>query len=377
MNYYKKYIKYKSKYLNLKNKNNQIGGDVIKTIPNDGRMDGMTLQCFWISILQYLRKNGHRTLTLKELRTQAGLDKNTEHIMFDTYAIDEKGNHFFLEAATRIANMYRINIQVYTAIRSFPFILASDQPKYFFPLGSPNASYRPVKLANFGMIHFELIDDIDGLPFVPLVSYNGKATKINAIPESRRNTYLENSEDTLLLRELEHQLEEINKKYNEDVKNTRELKDLSSQAQQQLIKDYTKDKDSKVLDITNLIEQIKERIKQEELQIKSFILDDKITETLSKKQDASSLIQKKQLLSSNRGSISENLSKEIEIFNLQDILEEQEKYYRSEDIRWAELFTAGSSVEELKPLNKHIEEILKSIEETKKIIEAKKRQLGV
>lgn len=65
MSYKEKYLKYKNKYLQLKN---QFGGflkdgSTAKTIGNTGEMQGMRNQCFWISILQFLNRNGH-SLTL-------------------------------------------------------------------------------------------------------------------------------------------------------------------------------------------------------------------------------------------------------------------------------------------------------------------------
>jgi hypothetical protein len=46
----------------------------------------MYLQCFWISILDYLHRNGHPYLTLRELRRNDGLGENTEHDMDDGQA---------------------------------------------------------------------------------------------------------------------------------------------------------------------------------------------------------------------------------------------------------------------------------------------------
>jgi len=388
MNYKKKYIKYKNKYLKLKNKNYQIGGEMIKTISNDGRMEGMSLQCFWISILQYLRKNGLHDLTLRELRMRAGLHSDTEHTMFDTYAVDSTGNHFFITAAEKIANFYRIKIQVYTAIRSYPNIIASDEPAYFIPLGFPNPSYKPVKLANFGMIHFELIDP-SGEPFVPLVEYRGIQKKINEVPEVQREVYLKNSEDKKLVKDLENQKKKLNDEYKQQLEELDRNMLLNSVEKYKLQKDYKLDYDTKVSELEKLISDVKQNIEREELEKTQFMLQDKITSPSLEDKKKEEL--KKQLhdiqsslggdkndeLMHSIGKINEDLSKEIEIFNLEDILEQQKKYFNLENEKFAELFNAGSTSKELEPLTKIIEGIQTSIKDIEKNIIEKKKKLGI
>ena len=106
--YYEKYKKYKNKYLALKN---IIGGsdpdferaikasladlnegDVevgrkLYVIPNSGMIEGMSQQCFWISIFTYLQRNPvvniAEVATVKQLRTFVGLEEDTEHLPFD------------------------------------------------------------------------------------------------------------------------------------------------------------------------------------------------------------------------------------------------------------------------------------------------------
>jgi hypothetical protein len=57
INYKKKFIKYKIKYLNLKNSLIQKGGNSYIIIPNNGQPDGIATlsnQCLWISVRDYL-----------------------------------------------------------------------------------------------------------------------------------------------------------------------------------------------------------------------------------------------------------------------------------------------------------------------------------
>lgn len=106
--YYEKYRKYKNKYLALKN---IIGGSDVDieraikasladlnegdvevgrklyVIPNNGMIEGMSQQCFWISIFAYLQRNPvvniAEVATVKQLRTFVGLEEDTEHLPFD------------------------------------------------------------------------------------------------------------------------------------------------------------------------------------------------------------------------------------------------------------------------------------------------------
>lgn len=102
--YYEKYKKYKNKYLSLKNKFGGADADIQRAIkesleenievgrklfviPNSGDIEGMTQQCFWISIFNYLQRNPivniAEVTTVKELRTFVGLEEDTEQLPFD------------------------------------------------------------------------------------------------------------------------------------------------------------------------------------------------------------------------------------------------------------------------------------------------------
>jgi hypothetical protein len=106
--YYEKYIKYKNKYLALKNKIGGSDADIeraikasledlneenievgrkLYVIPNSGAIEGMTQQCFWISIFNYLQRypivNIAEVENVRQLRTLVGLEKDTENLPFD------------------------------------------------------------------------------------------------------------------------------------------------------------------------------------------------------------------------------------------------------------------------------------------------------
>jgi hypothetical protein len=204
MSYYKKYLKYKNKYLELKT---QLGGRRIRTISNSGALEGMTNQCFWISTLQYLQINGHPALTLRQLRNNIGLGVNTEHTMFDVDHRDIDGNVIFFNAAVRLAEIYNLNIQVLTV---------DHMGNVLGPRAHIGNGVNFVEVAQFGLAHFELINGEIGGAFVPAVIVKGKLTK--EIKPQMKSTYLQLSEQQGLLKILKEQLKEDHRQYDESLK---------------------------------------------------------------------------------------------------------------------------------------------------------------
>ena len=221
---FNKYLKYKQKYLELKKTNTfqlagqQFGGQrKVRTIGNDGRLDGMKLQCFWISILDYLRRNGHPGLSLRELRTAGGLDARTEQMMFDIdYSVD--GMAIFYNAATQIAEIYNLRIQVYAANRVGEFAL-TDSPRGLIGKGA-----HLVELAQFGIAHFELIDAKEGTEFIPAVVVKGELKKVNTIDPIMIDQYLQLSECQGMLKILRDQSKVNSLVYERELKTKEELK---------------------------------------------------------------------------------------------------------------------------------------------------------
>ena len=145
-------------------------------------MEGMSNQCFWISILQFLNRNDYTNLTLGELRTSVGLDYSTQHTMFDSF------NKKFDAAAMRAVQIYNLTIIVYTVTSSGKIIRGA-------------ASYENgenieniVNIAMFGQQHFQLIvkdDNIEGDIFVPAVNVKNELTKLKDIDVKIQQKYLE------------------------------------------------------------------------------------------------------------------------------------------------------------------------------------------
>ena len=134
--YYEKYKKYKNKYLALKNNINKIGGSdpdlekaiqaslqdfnegnlevsgrVLDVIPNSGVIEGMSNQCFWISIFNYLERNPKaNTLnvrSVRQLRNSVGLGPDTEHFQFD------ENDPRFQNALTNLTKIFNLQIVVH------------------------------------------------------------------------------------------------------------------------------------------------------------------------------------------------------------------------------------------------------------------------
>ena len=205
MHYKEKYLKYKIKYLKLKN---QIGGTIlaegtiVKTLSNNGERENMVYQCFWISILNFLNFYINRDLSLKELRTNVGLDENTERTMFDSF------NPVFNEAAQNCAFLYNLTINIYAIDRDGKIKRHS---------GTYGNGENIVNIAMFGQSHFELIVDRGGDTFIPAIIFEKKLQKINEISEISKNDtlkeyYLELSENQNNLDFFKNELQNVEKK---------------------------------------------------------------------------------------------------------------------------------------------------------------------
>ena len=257
MSYKEKYLKYKNKYLKLKN---QFGGyleegTIVKTIFNNGRMEGMSNQCFWISILQFLNRNGYTNLRLGELRTSVGLDYSTQHTMFDSF------NKKFDAAAMRAVQIYNLTIIVYTVTSSGKIIRGA-------------ASYENgeniVNIAMFGQQHFQLIvkdDNIEGDIFVPAVNVKNELTKLKDIDVKIQQKYLELNDAINYLNFYKDELKDNNTKMKEHNTLCKIMQDSKSygdnKTKQTFLKNeqeyYEKIKKQKVL-LTKQIKHLEEEI---------------------------------------------------------------------------------------------------------------------
>jgi len=175
--YREKYLKYKSKYLALKQLSLAQGGSInrvyqkggkgeqVQVVPNTGAVAGtpFTNQCMWISILDYLLRRPAGSApatpaTLLALRTEAGLDASTQNTPFDS------DTPAFMAAILRIAQRYNLRIEVYPVDNTGRVLY--DVIQVINPGGA-----NIVRIAQYGLNHFQLI--IGGLHGVPLVAGPG------------------------------------------------------------------------------------------------------------------------------------------------------------------------------------------------------------
>jgi hypothetical protein len=221
-------------------------GERLRTQPNDGSMEGMLNQCFWISILQHLRKNGHPNLTLRELRNLAGLDFSTERIEFDS---NYESNRL---AADRICALFDLEITIVPVTRSGTVLYNG----YIVAvLGSGN---NRLKIAQYGLDHFTLVleDGIDQLslnppvPFKPLVNVNGNLTELDSLTKGTQGLFEELHSATQYLYILEEDQLSKNERYSQLLEQKDEIKRSDA---------YNSDEKGKYL--TMLDEEIDELVK--------------------------------------------------------------------------------------------------------------------
>jgi hypothetical protein len=200
-NYKNKYLKYKKKYIQLKK---QLGGTRLIVKVNTGSLDGMTNQCFWISILHYLHDHGYPDLTLNELRTYAGLGDDTRNTMVDT--TQER----FRIAINKITEIFDLTIV------AIP-IDEHAKPRYGgHIIDQIGHGHHRVELAQYGIGHFNLIigrdedDKIHHPKFIPYVQVLNDLTSVDKIPLPYRDAYLRLTENNELIKFLE----ETNLKHN-------------------------------------------------------------------------------------------------------------------------------------------------------------------
>ncbi len=157
LKYKQKFIKYKTKYLGLKNSIVQIGGNTFVTIPNNGTADGnMTNQCAWISVRDYLNfTKGITNLKIfDDLKKPFGLGPELNNTEFDL--TDSK----MAAAMTALAKKYNITLcflQVNNTTKKIELYSLKDNGNVECIQGLINPGQKEVvHIASYGS-HFALI----------------------------------------------------------------------------------------------------------------------------------------------------------------------------------------------------------------------------
>ena len=133
----------------------------IKTLPNNGQEDGMTHQCFFISVKDFIKRNINNTVTLKYLRDVGGLGKSSEHTMCDTR------NNIYINAINEICNVFELVIIVLPIDYNGNILYNGNIIDTF------GKGHHIVRIAQFGLNHFELISD-EGDNYRPMVTINNE-----------------------------------------------------------------------------------------------------------------------------------------------------------------------------------------------------------
>ena len=214
--YKKKYLKYKLKYLQLKNlkknlqlknTNNLVGGvKTFKTKKNDGSNGniGYSNQCMWLSIIDYLNGVLGYNFTLEEIREFAS-GSGTKPI---NGKLEEFDADLHMDSLNTITDLFDLQIHIYPLLRgrNIQGIVISDEPIQI--LGKYSAS-NVISIVSYGN-HFALITSIGGIKL-----YGGR---IQSSDEFVPNTKLTLGKQTDKLKEInDKQLQILDELLNESV----------------------------------------------------------------------------------------------------------------------------------------------------------------
>ena len=240
----------------------------VRTFDNNGSLDGMINQCFWISILQHLQRT-MPSLSLSDLRSRVGLLARSNN-MFDTDKTDSKGNVTDLNAAQKAADIYNLRIQILDVDSRGTVI---GPRAVFAPAKQHTRHPTPIEIAQYGLDHFELVSE-SGKEFEPAVIFNNIFTKKRDIPISIQSTCLQLVDNEQLLYALramvKEDLNEIAKlrestqsiRLSDDM-NTTEKDRFASQNSSYIekIQDWINTTQKKIVKTEKEIESLKQNIK--------------------------------------------------------------------------------------------------------------------
>jgi hypothetical protein len=160
----------------------------------------------------------------------------------------------FYNAATLITEIYNLSIQIYSATRYGDFAV-TDSPRGLIGDGA-----NLVELAQFGIGHFELIDNVDGSEFIPAVLVKRKLKKITDIDPTMRDRYLILSEYQSMLKILRDHSKVNSVVYKQEIKTKNKLqssKDLTPDQKEIFLRQHNEFIDKLVKEINATEERIK------------------------------------------------------------------------------------------------------------------------
>jgi len=207
IDYQQKYLKYKAKYIALKNQKGGNGKKYVEVTVNSGTIisrSGIkyTNQCMWISILDYLKSINYNNgnIDIDDIRNIASsygdYPINLNGDFFDS--IDE--NH--LAGLNRVCDFYSLRI-IINAVNINGRILYEDMPEI---IGNDNAEHH-FRISKFGNFHFQYVTNIIEINLntnEPRKSVKFKGNLKCAIPELIKK--LDNNKERLTTEEYEYKL---------------------------------------------------------------------------------------------------------------------------------------------------------------------------
>ncbi len=271
MDFQKKYLIYKTKYLLLKKQ--LKGGARFTSIPNNGNGNepGLRNQCMWISIRDYL--NYHRGIitTVTALKRSIGLGPNTDLIEFDAE------NEQFYNSLFQLANRLNISL-LFIITRSngtiAPYCLNENDT--IIPFRTINGGTgNNVYIASYGR-HFELIINSPnyqlerhpnstiqrGILYEPKVQINNTYTSPSDVPDSKKDLAKALIDNTELQQNIDYFRQEIHKMQNQIKQNELDINNiitsdfLDQEEKQAFINNYS----TMINDKRVLIEQFRRKI---------------------------------------------------------------------------------------------------------------------
>lgn len=260
IDYKRKYLKYKMKYLNL------LGGESKKfsVIRNNGSngTNRYSNQCFWISICQYLNKVLDNDINLEELRNIASPQNSNIPINNETQEFDTTE---YFSALQNIIETFSLQIHMYITYRdSSNQLVINNEPNYIVgELFNTNI----ISIVSYGS-HFELITHIGSRQLYPNIKESELFIPNKELALGKKMSYYKNkSSNNKNEKEIEELLD-LNTLFNVNIatlqQSIKKYKNMISTLENEFYKENKNDYDSElVISMIQSMEERKEFFKKE------------------------------------------------------------------------------------------------------------------
>lgn len=262
IDYKRKYLKYKMKYLNL------LGGEskkfsVIRNNGSDGT-NRYSNQCFWISICQYLNKVLDIDINLEELRNIASPQNSNIPINNETQEFDTTK---YFSALQNIIETFSLQIHMYITYRdSSNQLVINNEPDYIVgELFNTNI----ISIVSYGS-HFELITHIGSRQLYPNIKESELFIPNKELALGKKMSYYKNENE----KEIEELLD-LNTFFNVNIitlqQSIKKYKNMISTLENEFYKENKNDYDSEL--VITMIQSMEERKEFFKKEIKNLELE--------------------------------------------------------------------------------------------------------